>query len=88
MNFILNNPSYTPPVKKWFYRFDLVACLRQDLIGGTEIWTREFTMPFEHARWIGPFNTQHDAYEAAGKAFKDFVGKRGANRHDPRKMPI
>ncbi len=88
MNFTINNPTYTPPVKKWFYRFDLVACLRQDLMGGTEIRTHEFTIPFEHPKWIGPFNSQHEAFQAGAKAFKDFVGARGYNRHDPRKMPI
>ncbi len=88
MNFTINNPEFEPPKKKWFYRFDLKACLRQDLMGGTELHTREFTMPFEHPDWHGPFDNQIIAYAAGEKSFRSFVDARGHNRHDPRKMPI
>ncbi len=89
MNFTINLPKFEPPKKKWFYRFDLRACVnKQELIGGTELHTREFTLPFEHPKWIGPFDNQVLAYAAGEKAFRDFVVARAHNRHDPRKMPI
>ena len=88
MNFQTNNPSYEPPKKKWFYRFDLAACLKPELTGGTEIHTREFTMPFEHPNWTGPFNSKPEAFDAGAKAFNQFVAARAHNRRDPRKFPI